>query len=387
MIKRAFFILASALSIVGCDSQDVELHDGSGLYVDFHTSYNCNLVENSFAGRGSYDLSDIISIPAQSDFKMDLYRVVSGVESLTESWDSFADFKSGSRFSPGEYRLEISYNSIDVEGVDAPYFYGTTSFELIPDDTLRVNVTAEFKNSFFLVSCSDYFKEYFSEGELSLISSEGSNLKVLPLQSLSPIFVTPGTFDLVWRGKRDAGNVEIEVLTDLVVEEGTGYTLTLDVDAGNSEFKVYYDDEIIVEEMELVVSDDPMVALPVVKASGFTSAKSFDYSKSADNEEIVFNIFADGEIANCIMKFSASAMTELVCDEELSLISLTNQSFMRLKGVEIKGLDANREKMALVKMNGLLDNISVGEYSFSVKATDIYGRESSNCVLKVNIVE
>ncbi len=387
MIKRAFFILASALSIVGCDSQDVEQHEGSGLYVDFHTTYNCNLVENSFAGRANYDLSDIISIPTPADFKMDLYSIVSGVESLTESWGSFSDFKSGSRFSPGEYRLDVSYGSIEVVGADAPYFYGTTSFELIPDDTLSVTITAEFKNSFFLVTCSDYFKEYFSEGELSLISSEGSDLKVLPLQSTSPIFVAPGTFDLVWSGKRDAGKVEIEVLSDVVVEEGTGYALTLDVDAGNSKFKVYYDDEIIVKEIELVVSDDPMVDLPVVNASGFTSAKSFDYSKSADNEDIIFNIFADGEIANCIMKFSASAMTELVCDEELSLVSLTNQSFMRLKGVEIKGLDANREKMAYVKMNGLLDNISVGEYSFSVKATDIYGRESSNCVLKINIVE
>ena len=58
-----------------------------------------------------------------------------------------------------------------------------------------------------------------------------------------------------------------------------------------------------------------------------------------------------------------------------------------MKGLKIRGLDANCEKMAYVEFAELLANMQVGSYSFSMVVTDKYGRATSPVVLKVNVTE
>lgn len=388
MVKRISTLFAFALLFVGCEAHNDYSDGDAGLYVNVTTDAAFSMVESEYvSSRADYNLSEIITLPTVSDFSMTLFSVVSGVETEINSWASVDDYESGSQFAPGDYRIEVSYGSITEEGEGKACFSGSKDFEVKADETTIVEITAAMQNSFVKASVSEDFQEYFTEGSL-LIKSEGRNdVALSPLTSATPVFVRPGTVSLVWSGTRQGGKVQATIKESLELAAKTGYTLKLDVDASKNQIVVQFDDEVTYVPVELIASEAPVVNLPFVEATGFTSNSTVSFSKAAPVESLRFTVVADGGIKDCKLTLSSATATTLGCDESLSLVSSTVQSLLEMKGLKIRGLDANREKMAYVEFAELLANMQVGSYSFSIVVTDKYGRATSPVVLKVNVTE
>lgn len=388
MVKRISTLSALVLFMFGCESQNDYSDRDAGLYVNVTTDAAFNMVESEYvSSRADYDLSEIITLPTISDFSMTLYSVVSDVETKLTEWESVDDFEAGSQFAPGDYRIEVNCGTITDEGEGKAYFSGTKSFTIKADETTIVEITASLQNSFVKATVSEDFREYFTAGSLA-IKVDGRNDVILsPLSSATPLFIRPGTANLVWTGTRQGGTVEATIVENLEIAAKTGYTLNLDVDASKNQIIVQYDDKIDVVPVELVASDKPVVDLPVVEVIGFESNSTVSFSKAAPVESLRFTIIADGGIKDCKLTLSSATATTLGCDESVSLVSSTVQSLFEMKGLKMRGLDAKREKMAYVEFVDLLANMAVGSYSFSMVVTDDYGRATSPTVLKVNVTE
>ena len=208
-----------------------------------------------------------------------------------------------------------------------------------------------------------------------------------PLANSTPVFVAPGIVSLEWKGVRQGGNVKAVVASDLQLDAKTGYTINLDVNASNNQIVVQYDNDVTKVAVDLVASSDPVIELPYVVTEGFDSGALLKFSKTSPVTGVRFIMVADGNIKDCVLTLNAATATALQCDETMSLISSTVQSFLRIHGLEIKGLDKNREKMAYVDFSNMLSGMPVGSYSFSMTVTDSYNRTSAPMVLKVNVTE
>ncbi len=388
MVKRISTLFALVSLFVGCESHNDYSGGDGGLYVNVTADAAFNMVESEcVSSRSDYNLSEIITLPTASEFSMTLFSVVSGVETEINSWDSVEDYESGSQFAPGNYRIEVSYGSITNEGEGKACFSGSKEFEVKADETTIVEIVASMQNSFVKATVSENFQEYFTDGSL-LIKSEGRNdVALSPLTSATPVFVRPGIVSLVWSGSRQGGNVQATIKENLALVAKTGYTLKLDVDAAKNQIIVEYDDEVTYVPVELIASEDPVVDLPYIEATGFTSNSTVQFSKAAPVESLRFTIIADGGIKDCKLTLSSATAITIGCDESVSLVSSTVQSLLEMKGLKIRGLDTKREKMAYVEFAELLSNMQIGSYSFSMVVTDKYGRTTSPIVLKVNVTE
>ena len=243
------------------------------------------------------------------------------------------------------------------------------------------------QNSFIIVTVSDNFREYFSDGKL-LISCDGRNsVELSPLTNPSPVFLRPGVLDLTWKGVRQGGNVNFVVKAGVDFKPKTGYTINLDVDASSNQLVVLYDNKVHYVPLELVATDRPMIDMPFVESSDFSSGVQFSFSKSAPLQNVKALIVADGGIKDCTLTLSSATAEELGCDDQVSLVSSTVQTLLGLKGFVTKGLDSRREKMAYIDFAGMLQNMNVGSYSFTIVVTDKYSRTSSPVVLKVSVTD
>lgn len=388
MVKRFSILIATILCMVGCNSQSETLVGDSGLYLNLETDNSFNYIEAEYKdGRANYDLSQIVALPVVSDFKLSLYSVETGIESLISSWESVADFTNGAQFAPGDYKVIAEYGVFSEEGENKPYFYGEKSFEVEADKSSSVTITAEMQNSFVMATATQEFKDFFTSGKL-LVKVEGRNsIELSPLQNSVPVFMRPGTASLEWEGVRQGGNVKVGIKSDIVIEPKTGYTLNLDVDASKNQIVVKYNNSVDYVPVEVVASDKPVVDMPFIQSSDFESGVQLTFSKSAPLESVKAIVVADGGIKDCTLTLNAATATELGCDTQMSLVSSTVQSFLSLKGLEMKGLDARRDKMAYIDFVGMLQSMSVGSYNFSIVVTDEYSRTSSAMVLKVSVTE
>ena len=389
MIKKIFTFLAPALFLLSCSSHNDTYSGNSAIHLNVTTDLSYKLSEGDCSlSRADFNLSSVITVPSVSDFRMTLYSVLGEeVETSIGSWKSVDDFENGAQYSPGEYHVVVECGSLTDEGENKPYFYGSEYFQVKPDEITTVNVVAELCNSFIKVTTTEDFKEYFTSGTLSIIASGKDDIVLSPLTNSIPAFVAPGVVNLEWKGVRQGGNVKAVVASDLQLDAKTGYTINLDVNASNNQIVVQYDNDVTKVPVDLVASSDPIVELPYVVTEGFEPGVSVQYSKTSSIEGVRFIMVADGNIKDCVLTLNAATASALLCDEKMSLTSSTVQTFLRMHGVEIRGLDKNREKMAYVDMSGLLAGMPVGSYSFSMAVTDSYNRTSAPIVLKVNVTE
>ena len=389
MIKKIFTFLAPALFLVSCSLHNDTFSGRSAIHLNVTTDLSYKVSEGDCnVGRADFNLSSVITVPSVSDFKMTLYSVVGeGVENAIGSWNSVDDFENGAQYSPGEYHVEVASGSLTDKGENKPYFYGSEYFQVKPDETTTVNVVAELCNSFVKVTTTEDFKEYFTSGTLTIIASGKDDVVLSPLANSTPVFVAPGIVSLEWKGVRQGGNVKAVVASDLQLDAKTGYTINLDVNASNNQIVVQYDNDVTKVAVDLVASSDPVIELPYVVTEGFDSGALLKFSKTSPVTGVRFIMVADGNIKDCVLTLNAATATALQCDETMSLISSTVQSFLRIHGLEIKGLDKNREKMAYVDFSNMLSGMPVGSYSFSMTVTDSYNRTSAPMVLKVNVTE
>ena len=105
------------------------------------------------------NVSDYTALPAAGDFTITILD-----ESSSQFWSGkISEWDSSTPLPAGNYTVNASYGDIEDEGFDKPYFTGTQTFAVKGGETSSVSVPVALGNTIIKVSCSEYFKKYYSD--------------------------------------------------------------------------------------------------------------------------------------------------------------------------------------------------------------------------------
>ena len=148
-LKTIFSVLA-LIAAFSCTKSQTE---GNGR-VAFAVSSN-----DVVADMTKSNVSDYTALPAAGDFTITILD-----ESSSQFWSGkISEWDSSTPLPAGNYTVNASYGDIEDEGFDKPYFTGTQTFAVKGGETSAVSVPVALGNTIIKVSCSEYFKKYYSD--------------------------------------------------------------------------------------------------------------------------------------------------------------------------------------------------------------------------------
>ena len=148
-LKTIFGVLA-LIAAVSCTKSQTE---GNGR-VAFVVSSN-----DVVADMTKSNVSDYTALPAAGDFTITILD-----ESSSQFWSGkISEWDSSTPLPAGNYTVNASYGDSEDEGFDKPYFTGTQTFAVKGGETSSVSVPVALGNTIIKVSCSEYFKKYYSD--------------------------------------------------------------------------------------------------------------------------------------------------------------------------------------------------------------------------------
>lgn len=105
------------------------------------------------------NVSDYTALPAAGDFVITILD-----DSSAQVWSGkISEWDSSTPLPAGNYTVNASYGDIEDEGFDKPYFTGAQTFAVKGGETSSVSVPVALGNTIIRISCSDYFKKYYSD--------------------------------------------------------------------------------------------------------------------------------------------------------------------------------------------------------------------------------
>lgn len=94
----------------------------------------------------------------------------------------------------GDYQADFSYGNPDTEGENAGCFKGTKQFTVVARKTTTEQVSLSLVNSVYSLSCSEWFRQYYTDYDLTVRTESGfrsgfSGSTAKPLTGTPPVFV------------------------------------------------------------------------------------------------------------------------------------------------------------------------------------------------------
>ena len=233
-LKTIFGVLA-LIAAVSCTKSQTE---GNGR-VAFAVSSN-----DVVADMTKSNVSDYTTLPAAGDFTITILD-----ESSSQFWSGkISEWDSSTPLPAGNYTVNASYGDIEDEGFDKPFFTGTQTFAVKGGETSSVSVPVALGNTIIKVSCSEYFKKYYSDYTFKLTRGAAEIATFLKDE-------TKGAFidgykikvEGVLTGELKTYSFEKEYTG---LDEATAYTLNFDApNVGGSTITISFNDTV--ETVEL----------------------------------------------------------------------------------------------------------------------------------------
>lgn len=147
---KTFFSVLALIAAFSCTKSQTE---GNGR-VAFEVSSN-----DIVADMTKSNVSEYTALPSAGDFTITILD-----ESSAQFWaGKISEWDSSTPLPAGNYTVNASYGDIEDEGFDKPYFTGTQTFAVKGGETSSVSVPVALGNTIIRISCSDYFKKYYSD--------------------------------------------------------------------------------------------------------------------------------------------------------------------------------------------------------------------------------
>lgn len=291
-------------------------------------------------------------------------RLISADGSVNKEWGSVSDFDASAQFRVGTYTMEAYKGSLEEEGFDSPYYYGSTSFEIEENKTTPVALTATLANSMVSVNYTEAFLDYFSSYALKIHSDGGAYIDYAAGET-RPVYVRPGqvtiTADIV-KQNGVAASLEAAVFT---AKPQYHHTVTLDVNGGNAgdaQLVITYDDTIEEKIEETIDLSDELLNAPApeLMVEGFDPAVSYTVvSGMKSTLAPKFKIIARGGISAVNMTTESKTLEEQGWSKEIDLAnaSTAQQAALQALGLKAMGLFGNVDKMAVVDFSGVIEHL------------------------------
>lgn len=330
------------------------------------------------------DATEVESIsPAISDFAMSLKK---SDGSYSQTWSSIGQFPTDKKFPVGAYEMSIWYGDETEEGFEKPYYYGSTTFEVVDEETVNPSIEAKLANSMVSLYYTDAFKNYFASYTAKVRTASG-NVIEFANDETRPVYVKPGkvTFQL---NMVKTNGVEMSLEPAAIDDAAacTHYRVTFDVnggEVGDAVLTVTFDDATETETVEITLSEDLSVApAPIITPKGFENGVAIDIIEG-DEASASVAIVAQAGIKAVTLNTSSEYLASKGWATEIDLMAATDDQKALLVeyGLDsdhVKGLWNNPDKMAVINFAGIIPNLSPlngnSTHKFTVQVTDSYGR-------------
>lgn len=382
-MKKVYYgLLSFVLLMVSSCSKDDSQNSFQGR-IDVNINSDKSLSND--ASRGGEEIAS----PDVSDFALKIESVDGEV---ANSWDRFEKFQPVS-VEIGSYNVTASYGDANAEGFDALSYLGSTTVEVVKDETAEASVMCTINKAKVSVSYSDDFKSYFTSYSAYINSSRGNKVTYASDETRGAYFV-PGDLELYLVVARPGVSQTITLNPkNFNAEVKHDYHLTMDVDASSASLKIIFNDDLSSEQnVEINISDENLNAsAPVFTAYGFNSGESIEVVEGGNvSDRLEAYLNAPSGLAKCELVTVSESLKKEGWPESVDLMNLTAEQSQKLSelGLETKGMGSNHDKIALVNFKNVIPNLyCMSEendiHTFTLCATDIISKVSEDLVLSV----
>lgn len=322
----------------------------------------------------------------------------------TFSYKSSDEFPTAYKFPIGKYAVTAACGDVEDEGIDKPAFEGKADIEVFTNDVTPVDLTASLANCIIQVDYSSGFKIYMKEFYSELNSSSGKTFRVPGMDEDGTMFFKPGSTSVTVHFVKPDGKSGTVTLPQFDAQPQHLYKVTFDIDAqfGVAELKITYNDKTISEVTPIDLSKDiDVIPAPYLVARGFdpTRKTPIDFIENVPyNEELDIQVIAMGGLQSVKLTTVSRALCvektdDLLFPKEIELIGTSEEekSLLRHYGLDIYGLWNKPDQMGIVDFSDILKSIryinDTDITSFTVIATDLFGRESEPMTLYLNPIK
>lgn len=291
-------------------------------------------------------------------------RLQSADGSVKKEWSSVSEFDNKAQFRVGTYTMEAYKGSLEEEGFDSPYYYGSTTLEVEENKTTPVALTAKLANSMVSVTYTEAFLNYFSSYGLKIHSEGGAYIDYAAGETRA-VYVRPGKVTIIADIVKQNGvsaTLEAAVFT---AKPQYHHTVTLDVNGGNAgdaQLVITYDDTIEEKVEEIIDLSDELLNAPAPEliVDGFEPATIYSVvSGMKSTLSPKFKVIARGGISSVVMTTESKTLAEQgwVSEIDLANSSAAEQGTLQSLGLKAMGLFGNVDKMAVVDLSGVMEHL------------------------------
>ena len=191
-MKKLLYILASAAIVAGgCSETPETARDGYGtIRIACEADATIDADAGTAAAQGA---TRAAAKPAGEDFTL---RITG--DGFDRTWATVAAYNAENTaysFVEGLYTITITYGDPEVEGVDKPYYEGSTEIEVLPRRANTAQITAKIGNSQTLVRATESFKKYYNDAEFTVTTGSGNSFTFRPCDGTDEesVWVKAGT--------------------------------------------------------------------------------------------------------------------------------------------------------------------------------------------------
>lgn len=363
-----------ALGLTGCSAEDSSLGSNTGSIAP-EVALDTEVAASARSARSETELTaeDLVLALTSSD------------DSYSNSWNGVSAFPIDEKFKTGGYTMTASYGSLENEGFDKPYYFGSTDLTVTENNTTRVSLTAQLANSMVSVEYSDNFKSYMQAWSAEL-HTEGGEYIYYAQDETRPAYLRPGATTINVELTKPTGQSAKLLAANFATEPRHHYHVTVDLkqSAGDAVLIVKFDDTVDMEDIEIELSDELMNApAPTVDARGFTPGSPLTFVAGQATADMApkFAIMARGGLARVTLTTQSKSLVQQGWPESVDLMATPEnlQSRMRALGFDCLGLWKNPDKMAVIDLSGVLNNITylesgANENMFTVEVVDRFNK-------------
>lgn len=336
-------------------------------------------------------------VPEAGDFALALYKE----KLVVKQWERFSEFGQEEKIAVGQYVLKATYGDLETEGLDKPYFEGSTSLAIREREATTAEIICYLANVKVSIVCTDAVKKYFKSFSMQMRSDVGKLINISKDETL-PIYLKPGLLVLnAQLEKQNGKSSKIELLRLSDTEARQHYTITVDVNGGETgggTLNVTYNSTKSEEDVSIDLSDASLnIKEPVFTAQGFENGETRTLREGSEPSAMKVTLNARAGIRTCELIVHAPYLMKKLGFAENVTVDLASKDpkYLDIKrqlednGLRLIGLNENLEKLALIDFTplimGLLCTGDADENStFTLRATDTGGRvEEKELVLNV----
>ncbi len=414
-ILTLFVIICFLLS--GCD-RDEGQNTGYGT-MSLQVSANANVIElKPHANTRSNNSTDSVVhtrveeerdfVPDAGDFKIALYKETSAKANtktktskagiLQYEWNSLNEFDPSSKIAIGAYTLKATYGELNKEGFDAACYSGETDIIIQDHQNTPAEVTCYLNNVKVNVECSETVKAYFTSFEIKVYSQALKEIEISKNEK-RPLYMLPGSLTVrahfvKQNGKE--GTVELARIEE--TEARQHYIIQVDLNDGNAGgaiLNVNYAKVKSEETVNIDLSDEALnTAAPIFTATCLDVYEGHlitlrEGVASDLKEPVKITLNARAGINRCILNINSKFLQSKGIPEEVDLAaqdekSASHKALLEEYGLRIVGLDASKDKMALIDFTNLITMLQYVEDwekdTYTLNATDLLGKVTTDPV-------